>query len=225
MSQKFTLYDDLSVEENIAFKAAIRLLPDNVMRARSAELLEFIGFSYPPSTLVRDLPTGVKQQVSLAATLLHQPHIVFLDEPTAGVSPAVRDKFWKLIRKLAAAGTTVIVTTHYMDEAEQCDRIALMRTGKLIALDTPEGLKKTAYPEPLAEITVPSHGDISPLEPLIQHGVITKLWPYGMRYHAVLRDTAAQKTLTAQLPHGYAAHCITPSLEDVFIRLVEGADR
>src|ERR1700733_3990292 len=101
--------------------------------------------------MVQDLPGGIKQQVSLAASLLHDPEIVFLDEPTAGVTPAARARFWALIREIAGRGKTVFVTTHYMDEAEQCGRIALMRSGELIALDTPAGLKKSAFPLPMFE--------------------------------------------------------------------------
>jgi ABC-2 type transport system ATP-binding protein len=149
MSQKFTLYDDLTVRENMEFKAAIRKLPDAAARERMDRIFEFIGYDFGRDTMVKDLPAGVKQQVSLAATLLHDPEIVFLDEPTSGVSPAVRARFWSLIRKLAGDGKTVFVTTHYMDEAEECGRIALMRAGKLIALGSPEQLEKDAYPRGL----------------------------------------------------------------------------
>lgn len=149
MSQKFTLYDDLTVLENMEFKAAIRKIPERTARDRMDGILDFIGYEAGRDTMVKDLPTGVKQQVSLAATLLHEPEIVFLDEPTSGVSPAVRARFWSLIRKLAADGKTVFVTTHYMDEAEECGRIALMRAGKLIALGSPEQLEKDAYPRGL----------------------------------------------------------------------------
>ena len=105
----------------------------------------------PLNTMVRDLSGGTKQQVSLAAALLHDPEIIFLDEPTAGVTPASRSRFWQLIRKLADRNKTVFVTTHYMDEAEQCDRIALMREGKIIALDTPDGSKRATFPTPMLE--------------------------------------------------------------------------
>jgi ABC-2 type transport system ATP-binding protein len=130
----------------MAFKASLRRMPAELMQQRMKELFSFIGFDKNINTMVKDLPSGIKQQVSLAATLLHDPMIIFLDEPTSGVSPAVRAKFWKLIRELAAKGKTVIVTTHYMDEAEQCGRIALMRDGAIIALGSPTELKAKAFP-------------------------------------------------------------------------------
>ncbi|WP_413570593.1 ABC transporter ATP-binding protein [Bdellovibrio sp. HCB117] len=147
MSQKFTLYDDLSVAENLAFTASLRKIPDLNFQQQKEKLLSFIKFKESEKSLVRDLPGGVKQQVSLVASLLHDPELVFLDEPTAGVSPAYRQRFWALIRELAKEGKTVFVTTHYMDEAEQCERIALMRSGELIALDSPSGLKHNSFPD------------------------------------------------------------------------------
>jgi len=160
MSQKFTLYDDLTVIENLNFKAAIRKIPESVSEKRIEDIFEFIGYDSGRSTMVRDLPAGVKQQVSLAATLLHDPEIVFLDEPTSGVSPAVRARFWSLIRRLAKEGKTVFVTTHYMDEAEECGRIALMRTGKLIALGSPCDLEKKTYPDGLPNGKKPTLEDV-----------------------------------------------------------------
>ncbi len=145
MSQKLTLYQDMSVTENMEFIASLRKLPNAVLAERKKSLFEFIKFTADPSMLVRDLPGGLKQEVSLAASMLHDPDIIFLDEPTAGVAPASRARFWRLIRQVSAVGKTVFVTTHYMDEAEQCGRIALMRDGKLIALNTPAGLKREAF--------------------------------------------------------------------------------
>jgi ABC-2 type transport system ATP-binding protein len=146
MSQKFTLYDDLTVAENLAFAAALRKLDDKKFLERKEKLLQFIRFQRSEDSMVRDLPGGIKQQVSLVASVLHDPQVVFLDEPTAGVSPAFRQRFWGLIGELASEGKTVFVTTHYMDEAEQCGRIALMKDGELIALDTPINLKKHSFP-------------------------------------------------------------------------------
>jgi len=148
MSQRFTLYNDLTVSENLAFAAGLRKLPAALYERRCRELLDFIGFDRASDALVGQLPGGLKQELALAAALLHDPEIVFLDEPTAGVAPAARARFWALIGKLAGAGKTVFVTTHYMDEAENCGRIALMRAGRIIALGTPEELKRKAFPEP-----------------------------------------------------------------------------
>jgi ABC-2 type transport system ATP-binding protein len=219
MSQKFTLYEDLTVGENMSFKASLRSMDSGAAKKKRDELLEFIGFGYPLGTLVRDLPSGVKQQVSLAASLLHDPQVVFLDEPTSGVSPIVRVKFWELIRSLADKGKTVIVTTHYMDEAEQCGRIALMREGKLIALDSPEGLKKSAYKQPIAEVNL---GEISKeAKQFFKRNEVTSWWPYGLKFHAVLRTDADARSFITSLPAGVTAKIIKPSLEDVFIKLVE----
>lgn len=146
MSQKFTLYDDMTVAENLAFTSALRKLDEVKFKRQKEKLLHFIKFQRSEKTMVRDLPGGIKQQVSLVASVLHDPQVVFLDEPTAGVSPAFRQRFWSLIRELAGSGKTVFVTTHYMDEAEQCGRIALMKDGELIALDSPVNLKKQSFP-------------------------------------------------------------------------------
>lgn len=146
MSQRFTLYDDMTVKENLAFAGSLRGLTGAQIKSRKEKLLGMIQFRSSEATLVKDLAGGIKQQVSLVSSLLHDPEIVFLDEPTAGVSPAYRQRFWTLIRELAAEGKTVFVTTHYMDEAEQCQRIALLRSGELIALDSPRSLKHKSFP-------------------------------------------------------------------------------
>ncbi len=142
MSQKFTLYDDLTVDENMNFAGQLRKMDPQTVQSRKDFLLDFISFNRNRKTMVKDLPGGMKQQVSLATAILHDPDVVFLDEPTAGVTPFYREKFWKLIRELAKKGKTIFVTTHYMDEAEYCHRIAMMRSGELIALDTPAKLKE-----------------------------------------------------------------------------------
>lgn len=146
MSQKFTLYNDLTVKENLNFTASLRKIDLDKFLEQKNKLLKFIHFKESEDSLVRNLSGGIKQQVSLVASLLHDPELVFLDEPTAGVSPAYRQRFWSLIRELASQGKTVFVTTHYMDEAEQCERIALLKTGELIALDSPLELKKQSFP-------------------------------------------------------------------------------
>lgn len=146
MSQKFTLYDDMSVLENLLFAGSLRKMNSKELQDKIKKLLNFISFNRSVKTFVSDLPAGIKQQVSLAAALLHSPAIIFLDEPTAGVSPAARIRFWELIKDLAQTGHTILVTTHYMDEAQNCDRIAFMREGKIVALDTPHHLMEMAFP-------------------------------------------------------------------------------
>jgi len=168
------------------------------------------------------LPGGVKQELALCAAMLHDPEIIFLDEPTAGVSPASRARFWTLIRKVTALGKTVVVTTHYMDEAEQCGRIALMRSGRLIALGSPAELKASAFPGPMVELDFGDGGGSPFLKGLEKAPGLIELSPQGMRWHAAFRDEAAMRSALAALPPGAAHSVIKPSLEDVFIRLVEG---
>jgi len=174
---------------------------------------------------VRDLPGGIKQQVSLAASILHDPEIIFLDEPTAGVTPVARARFWALIRELSQNGKTVFVTTHYMDEAEQCGRIALMRTGEIIALDTPENLKKNTFPTPLFELNPKVILPSNLLTELRANQAVSSLESYGMKYHLILRDLLSWDTLQHKLSTHFTIRQIPPSLEDVFIRLVEGDSR
>ncbi len=225
MSQRFTLYDDLSVAENLAFTGALRKIPKEALARRTRELFETIGFDQPVATLVRDLAGGFRQELSLAAAMLHDPEIVFLDEPTAGVAPAARARFWDLIRRIAGAGKTVFVTTHYMDEAEQCGRIALMRSGRLIALDSPAGLKASSFPEPLYELSAGPGAPAGWSERLKSDPSVFEVAPYGLRWHASVRDEAGFARLRAALGAGVEAARIAPTLEDVFIRLVEGKDR
>jgi ABC-2 type transport system ATP-binding protein len=221
MSQKFTLYQDLTVDENLDFTAALHKIPPDVYQPRRKELLEFIGFKEDEKRLVREFSGGTKQEVALVAALLHDPDIVFLDEPTAGVSPTARARFWSIIQRLSKRGKTVFVTTHYMDEAEQCGRIALMRDGRIIALGSPAKLKQQAFPEPIFEIT-PKAPTRDWLEDLKKEPSVEEVNPYGMRYHVVVRNAAAWRKTSARMSREFLSKPIPPSLEDVFIRLVEG---
>jgi len=225
MSQKFTLYNDLTVGENLDFAAGLRKLDPAYAKKRRKELFDLIGFDRPLSTMVASLPGGVKQELALAAAMLHDPQVVFLDEPTSGVAPASRERFWALIRKVTSLGKTVVVTTHYMDEAEQCGRIALMRTGKLIALGTPDELKTSAFPGPMVELDFNGPAPAAFLKDLEKAHGLLELSPHGMRWHAAFSGGQAMDAALAGLPAGAARALIKPSLEDVFIRLVEGAER
>jgi ABC-2 type transport system ATP-binding protein len=224
MSQKFTLYNDLTVEENLAFIASLRKLDRETFLKRRDFILHFISFQRPLSSFVKDLPGGIKQQVSLAASMLHDPEIVFLDEPTAGVTPAARARFWALIRDLAAQDKTIFVTTHYMDEAEQCDRIALMRTGRIVALDTPTQLKKAVFPGQLYELDPRGKADYARLQELRRDPGFEYFEAYGLRFHAAFRSTPAAAQLQSRLDRDFHVRAIVPTLEDVFIRIVEGAN-
>ncbi|MGV6828762.1 MAG: ABC transporter ATP-binding protein [Flavobacteriales bacterium] len=142
MSQKFALYDDLTVQENITFFGGIYGLKRKTIKQKSKVLIDELGLQDIAHDLVGSLPLGWKQKIAFSVALLHNPKIVFLDEPTGGVDPITRRQFWEMIYKTAHEGTTVFVTTHYMDEAEYCDRVSIMVNGKIEALDSPKALKK-----------------------------------------------------------------------------------
>jgi len=140
MSQKFAIYDDLTTLENLTFYGGVYGIKD---KARIQHTLELVGLKGHEKTLTRDMSTGWRQRLSLGIALVHEPKLLFLDEPTSGVDPTARRAFWDLIYELAESGVTILVTTHYMDEAEYCERVGVMRDGKLLAMDTPTNLKKS----------------------------------------------------------------------------------
>src|SRR3954465_13307511 len=152
MSQRFSLYEDLTVAENIRLYGGIYDLTDEQIRDRTDAMLSRLGFRHAARHLVRSIPLGWRQKLAFSVALLHQPVIVFLDEPTSGVDPIARRQLWELIYEAAAAGTTALVTTHYMDEAEYCDRISIMVDGRMAALGPPSELKRS--------FTVPSIDDL-----------------------------------------------------------------
>jgi len=142
MSQKFSLYEDLTIRENIRLYGGIYGLADSVIRERTHRMLSRLGLEKSADLQVRSVPLGWRQKLAFSVALLHEPRIVFLDEPTGGVDPITRRQFWEMIYQAAAEGTTVLVTTHYMDEAEYCDRISIMVAGRIGALGTPAALKE-----------------------------------------------------------------------------------
>jgi len=142
MSQRFSLYDDLTVYENIRFYGGIYGLRKKEIDSRAGDLMQRLGFETARNKFIRDIPLGWKQKLAFSVAILHNPKIVFLDEPTGGVDPITRRQFWDMIYEAAHQGITVFVTTHYMDEAEYCDRVSIMVDGKIAALDSPENLKK-----------------------------------------------------------------------------------
>jgi len=143
MSQRFSLYDDLTVMENLQFYAGIYGMSRRLIREQGSAMLQELGIYDQRNTLVRSIPPGWKQKLAFSVAIFHQPRIVFLDEPTGGVDPITRREFWQLIYEAAAKGITVFVTTHYMDEAEYCDRVSIMVDGRIEAMDTPGRLKDT----------------------------------------------------------------------------------
>jgi len=154
MSQRFSLYEDLTPRENIRLYGGIYGLTRDLIRQRTAQMLERLGFSSVADTAVRSLPLGWRQKLAFSVALVHEPRIVFLDEPTSGVDPITRRQFWELIYDAASKGTTVLVTTHYMDEAEYCDRVSIMVAGRIAAMGTPAALKREFGVESIDELFV-----------------------------------------------------------------------
>ena len=225
MSQLFSLYGDLTVDENIGFFAGLYGVPRERRAERRARVLAMAGLEHEGSRLTGDLPLGWKQRLALGSAVLHEPPVLFLDEPTSGVDPIARRQFWELIDELADGGTTVFVSTHYMEEAEYCHRLALMNRGQLIALDTPAALRAGAR-DPIFELTT----DDSPraVEALAGVPGVIEAAMFGRDLHVVVEDEArARATVPAVLAAaGIEAgemHQVEPSLEDVFVARVRAA--
>lgn len=224
MSQKFSLYDDLTVEENINFFAGVYGVPKNKRNARKEWVLEMAGIQDRRDALTVTLPGGFKQRLALGCAIMHEPPIIFLDEPTSGVDPISRRNFWNLIHTMSQAGTTIFVTTHYMDEADYCDRLALIYRGKIIAEGTPTELKHTYMQRSVIEIEVAQL--IPALDLLHKQGVEAAIFGAGL--HVTVDNTTVSipdlKTLLEK--SGVTVHRIeqvVPSLEDVFVTLIEVA--
>lgn len=215
MSQKFSLYEDLTVEENLDFYARLYGVAPRERKARVAEMVALARLVGGERTLVADLSGGWRQRLGLACALVSRPALVFLDEPTSGVSPTSRRDFFNLIQGLAEGGTTVIVTTHFMDEAERCSRLAFISEGRLIALDTPARLKTGVLEGVLVELALP--GAIGRVEEVQALPGVRECTLHGALLHVLLADAAAIPGL--QRATGGTARVITPSLEDVFIAL------
>jgi len=154
MSQKFSLYEDLTVKENIMLYGGIYGLKKALIKERTDNLLAKLNFMEYGNKLISDLPLGLRQKLAFSIAIFHEPKIVFLDEPTGGVDPITRRQFWEMIYETASVGITVFVTTHYMDEAEYCDRISIMSEGRIVALDTPENLKKQYNTDSVEEVFI-----------------------------------------------------------------------
>jgi ABC-2 type transport system ATP-binding protein len=217
MSQKFAIYDDLTTLENLTFYGGVYGITD---KARIQHTLELVGLKGHESTLTRDLSTGWRQRLSLGIAMVHEPKLLFLDEPTSGVDPTARRAFWDLIYQLAESGVTILVTTHYMDEAEYCERVGVMRDGKLLAMDTPTNLKKSiikgevweVYAQPLER----------GLEVLSDVAGVKRVGLAG-DYLRVVSSGAKVEALREQLENaGIEIHRIEKgeaTLEDVFLEL------
>jgi ABC-2 type transport system ATP-binding protein len=228
MSQRFSLYEDLTVGENIAFYGGVYGVSRERIEAKAAWVAQMAGLSGKEKVLTGDLATGWKQRLALGCAILHEPKIVFLDEPTGGVDPGARRRFWELIHDLAETGMTVFVTTHYLDEAEYCHRIMLMHAGAIIAGGSPHELKTTYIRHPILEVECDE--PVKAMEILQEQAWILSVSLFGNSLHAsVAAEEEGKDKINALLgERGLPPRRIDrilPSLEDVFIRLIEEKSR
>jgi len=225
MSQKFSLYEDLSALENLSFFGGIYGLSQSRLAARSQEVLQQVGLWERRQEMTRTLALGLRQRLALASALLHEPPILFLDEPTSGVDPISRRNFWDMIYALAERGVTILVTTHYMEEAEFCDRLVLIYQGRLIAQGTPRDLK-TLVPEDILAVYPDRLGEsLDILKRLPQFGNVA-VFGDGLHLTTTHLETAETELREALAAHGIAVralHQVKPTLEDAFISLIEKA--
>ena len=218
MSQKFALYHDLTVGENLAFYAGVYGVQE---RRRLNEVLDLIGLGSLQTERVNDLSTGWKQRLALGTAIVHQPRLLFLDEPTSGVDPTARRAFWDLIYTVVAQGVTALVTTHYMDEAEYCGRVGIMRDGKLLAMDSPSALKAHALPglawDVVAQPILPALAAMEKCPGVLRVGLA------GDHLRAItdsnLRSYTLRRCLVEAGIHVQRLEIVEPTLEDVFLAL------
>jgi ABC-2 type transport system ATP-binding protein len=227
MSQRFSLYEDLTALQNIRFFGGVYGLAGAEARERERWAVDMTGLAGQEHRLTRELPGGWRQKLALACAILHRPRIVFLDEPTSGVDPLSRRLFWALIDEMAASGVTVFVTTHYLDEAEYCHRLALIHAGRLAALGGVADLKQVFAGHAVLEVACPRPADA--LDVLSDAPWAREVAIFGTRLHVVVEDVAAgtrhiEEALAASGNVPAEVQRILPSLEDVFIHHVEEAE-
>ncbi|MFZ6032676.1 MULTISPECIES: ABC transporter ATP-binding protein [unclassified Melioribacter] len=229
MSQKFSLYNDLTVAENIRFYAGVYGLDGKKYQERKEWVLKVANLENMENVLTASLPGGIKQRLALGTAVIHEPKIVFLDEPTSGVDPISRRNFWDLINDLSAAGTTVLVTTHYLDEAEFCNDIILINAGKIVAQGNSKQLKTNYIKNPILEIE--TERTVESLEFLEKEKWVGETSIFGNYIHVILNDnTITEQNIIhlLQEQNGIAVKRvdrIVPTLEDVFIHLIEKGNK
>jgi len=228
MSQKFSLYNDLTVEENINFYSGIYRIPKSEKKERFQATLVAAGLEGMESRLTATLAGGWKQRLALGCALIHKPKILFLDEPTSGVDPITRANFWGIIKQLASQGVTVFITTHYMDEAENCNRMVLIYHGTIIAQGTPQEMKTNCVDNDVLEISLPNAQ--SWLEQITKVEGVKEAALFGSNIHALVYDSSKAipsiKQFLQKMNVGeFSVNKILPSLEDVFVCSIENYDR
>jgi ABC-2 type transport system ATP-binding protein len=228
VSQKFSLYNDLTVGENINFFSGIYGVAEERRPARKAYALKMAGLEERANTMTGLLPGGWKQRLALGCAILHEPRILFLDEPTSGVDPIARRDFWDLIYQLSGAGQTVFVTTHYMEEAEYCHRLALMHAGRIIAMGVPSDLRRDMYSNHLLQIETSA---LVPTMKLLdgEPGVL-EVAVFGAGLHVTVADAVEtvariRQKLAANQIEVRKLESIPPSMEDLFVSLIENEER
>ncbi len=222
MSQKFSLYNDLRVSENLTFFGGLYSVPKQDLRERVAWVLRMAGLEGRENAPTSSLPVGWKQRLALGCAVLHRPPILFLDEPTSGVDPVSRRHFWELIHEMVSDGVTVFVTTHYMDEAEYCNRLALLDRGRIVAMGTPTALKEQHMKGQLLLVECEPLG--TALEALQHTPGILDAAVFGNRLHVVVKEASTatpviRQALEAKGVRAKRVEPIPPSLEDVFVSL------
>lgn len=227
VSQKFTLYDDLTVSENVSFFAGIYGVPHDIRAERKEAAIRMAGLEDQRNRMTGVLPLGWKQRLALACAILHQPPILFLDEPTSSVDPIARREFWEVIYQLSEAGQTVFVTTHYMDEAEYCHRVGLMYAGRLIALGTPLELKRDLYPYRLVRLEA---ADLLEASHMLQgHPGIRDVSMFGSGLHVTMDQPGIPDDDLRALLHSKGQDVqhlepVLPTMEDLFVSLIHAEE-
>jgi drug efflux transport system ATP-binding protein len=223
MSQRFSLYDDLTGVENVTFYATVYGVPARERPGRIAQMIQLADLVGREDVLAARLSGGYRQRLALACALVHAPRLVFLDEPTAGVDPVSRRTFWELIRRLADEGVTIVVTTHYMDEAEHCDRLGFIYQGKLIAQGTPASIKREEFRKPVFQVATADPARAA--DRLSDWAAAEEV----VRYGQLIRLVAATEDLTAETVHAHLASAglaatverVEPTVEDLFVSFVD----
>jgi ABC-2 type transport system ATP-binding protein len=228
MSQRFSLYEDLTVKQNLEFYGGVYGVPKAAKAERMRWALQIAGLAGREGNLTRELAGGWRQRLALACAVLHEPRILFLDEPTSGVDPISRRAFWDLIRAMASRGVTVFVSTHYMDEAEYCDRLALLDQGRIVALGRPEELRRAHLGVEILEVDVDR--PVEALARLDREPAVREAALFGTTLHVAVADAAtASPAVRAALETSNIRvdriERIPPSLEDVFVSLIEARAR
>ena len=224
MSQRFSLYEDLTVEQNLNFFGGVYGLSNSELETQKGWVLEMAGLRDMEKSVTRDLAGGWKQRLALGCAILHKPRILFLDEPTSGIDPIMRRNFWELINSLSEQGVTILVTTHYLEEAEYCNDIMLINAGRIIATGTPHELKTKHLPHPLLEVECTPF--LEAVDLLQAQPWVRKVAVFGTYLHLTVDDEAEGRRILPLLleEHGIALNRVDariPSLEDVFIHLLE----